>query len=174
MEKLSIARYSLKDEEYPFDGFTHTRVISRGFIFDGEGRVCLHRLYRDDIFCKQEYYETPGGGVDEGESLIEALRRECLEETGYELSDIREIAIVEDAYNLIKRKNENHYFLAKATKHHDPHFASEGDLFIKETRFYTLEEALRLYEGMDDRLVSGLVKRRELPIIRRLVEQNLF
>jgi 8-oxo-dGTP pyrophosphatase MutT (NUDIX family) len=34
------------------------------------------------------WWFTPGGGVEEGESLVEAARREVFEETGIELTDV--------------------------------------------------------------------------------------
>lgn len=35
---------------------------------------------------KDQYHKLPGGGVDGGEALIDALRRECLEELGATIS----------------------------------------------------------------------------------------
>ncbi|MFI6521934.1 NUDIX hydrolase [Spirillospora sp. NPDC050679] len=47
---------------------------------DGTGRVLLMRWH--DPVAGRSYWEPPGGGVDAGESPIEAARRELFEETG--------------------------------------------------------------------------------------------
>lgn len=154
-----------QDDEYPFTGYTHGREIARGLILDEEGNIAIHLVSRNDVFSNQTYYETPGGGVDEGESPEEALNRECEEEIGYSVEILGKLAIVEDAYNLIGRRNINHYFLAKRKAFEGKHFASEGDGFIQKTLWVSLDEAIHLYESMGDSLVAGLVKRRELPIL---------
>lgn len=50
-------------------------VAVAGLVTDAQGRVLMIRSPRRD-------WEFPGGQVEEGESLTDALRREVLEETG--------------------------------------------------------------------------------------------
>lgn len=47
-----------------------------------EGQVLLVKHRKDD----QEYWMLPGGGVDPGEGLAEALTRELQEETGLQIT----------------------------------------------------------------------------------------
>ena len=53
-----------------------------------QGRVLLCRQEKPD----KEYWLLPGGGVDAGETLIEALRRELREELELEFRSAREVA----------------------------------------------------------------------------------
>ena len=56
-----------------------------------KGRVLVNR-------CTSrfgDYYALPGGGQREGETLLEAVRRELLEETGYSVTPVRLAGIYE-------------------------------------------------------------------------------
>ena len=160
-----MVNLELKDTQYQENGFTHTRVTSRGIVLDEEGRIALHFIHRDDIFGNETYYETPGGGVDEGETPEQAVIRECKEELGEDIEVLRPLGVVKDAYNLIHRKNENHYFLCKKLNQGEKHFVSEGDSLIQKTVWVSLEEGIALLKKQSGHGVSALVKARELPIL---------
>ena len=53
------------------------RINVRGIIFTN-GKLFVQRLKGSD----RDYWCTPGGGMDDGESLHEGLHREMVEETG--------------------------------------------------------------------------------------------
>jgi ADP-ribose pyrophosphatase YjhB (NUDIX family) len=58
------------------------RTSARAIVFDDRGNVILiHRKWRG-----REYWVTPGGGVEEGESLEDAVRRELKEEVGIDVA----------------------------------------------------------------------------------------
>lgn len=65
------------------DGIT---AISVRAIIEHRGAMLI--LKRDHSGSAPDLYELPGGNVDSGESLNQALRREVKEETGLNLVDI--------------------------------------------------------------------------------------
>ena len=65
-----------------------TRIIAVPIIADREERVLLCRMANDrGVFPGQ--WALPGGGVEQGERIDEALRREVREELGIELESWR-------------------------------------------------------------------------------------
>ena len=158
----------LLDNEYPYTETKRVRTVVRAIVLDEENRIALHHIlgHQPDAFGLRDYYETPGGGVDEGEDLIAALRRECREELGYEIEIIAEIGEVDDYYNLLFRKNLNHYYLCRRKgAFQGTHFVSRGDSLIHDTVWVDIEEAMRLYEGHRDEKLARLVFNREYPVL---------
>lgn len=64
---------------------TIQRDIAGGFIFSSEGKILLGYNKKGGVY--QNQLVVPGGGVDEGETKLEALHREMLEETGIDIKD---------------------------------------------------------------------------------------
>lgn len=80
-----------------------TRVSSRAIIFL-EGKILLIHRKRDG----KEYWVTPGGGVEEGETLEEAVKREVREEIGIDVEVGREVLRVTN--HVYDEDNEQHFF----------------------------------------------------------------
>lgn len=60
-----------------------TRPSSRLLILNNSGSVLLFRFsHHDDALAGREYWATPGGGLEPGESFEQAALRELYEETG--------------------------------------------------------------------------------------------
>ena len=159
-------KLSLKDDQYPFQGVDHTREVIRAIFVDEHDNVCLEYLKDDDGFGPRDYYETPGGGAKPNETHEETLFRELKEEVGYESEVISFLGEVDDYYNLIKRKNHNFYYLVRRTKKVEQHLEEDEQIRINKIIWVPIDEAIRLYEGMQNVLVGRLVKQRELPILK--------
>lgn len=84
IQDLKSVGYTYTEDELEITGSysspKHTVTVS-GFITDSEGKVLLVKTY-----WRKDTWELPGGAVDEGETLDEALHREIFEETGVQVN----------------------------------------------------------------------------------------
>lgn len=156
---------NLIDDQYPLIKITHTRKIARAILLNAKNEVCLLKIEGTDDFGPRNYYETPGGGVNDGEDLKEAVIREVIEETGITASVISEIGYVSDYYNLINRHNLSYYFLMKVESFGLSHLEEEEKKIIKGMQFFSLSDAVEVYKNMSNEKLEILVSRRELPVL---------
>ena len=160
--------YELQDTEWPFEYTDHDRNIARAIVYDDDGYFYFVRAERDDDFGKATLIETSGGGVEAGEDLHAAIKRELEEELGAEVEVICKIGVVSDYYNLIHRHNLNNYFLCKVISFGDKHLTQdEIEDFHLSTLKVTYEEAIAEYEKRRETRLGRLIANRELPILRK-------
>ena len=157
--------YKFIDDQYMFRGVSHTREIVRAILLDENDNVCLEYLLDDDGFGPRDYYETPGGGIKDGEDHIKALEREIEEEVGYKCKVISFLGEVDDYYNLIQRHNHNYYYLVRRGEKVKQHLEEDEKIRINKIIWVSIDEAIALYKDMQNVLVGRLVKQRELPIL---------
>ncbi len=155
----------LKDDEYPLQEIDHTRVIARAVAINDRHEVAVLHVIRDDIFGNYDYYELPGGGVKSDEDLSLAAIREIHEEVGATCSLIQEIGIVDDFYNLLRRHNENHYFLLQVIDIGKRDLEEYEKMMIHEVIWVDIDQAIKMFQEMPSTGVSKLVKNRELPVL---------
>ena len=60
-------------------------VIVVALLRDSEGRIFLQKRRDENFSTADGKWECPGGKIEFGESLEDAVRRECLEEIGCEM-----------------------------------------------------------------------------------------
>lgn len=161
----------LQDTEWPFAYTDHDREIVRAIVVDAQNNYYFMRAVRDDDFGKAIIIETSGGGVECGENLLEAIKRELKEELGAEVEILCKIGVVSDYYNLIHRHNINHYYLCKAQSWGEKCMTQdEIERFHLTTLKLSYEDAVREYEKCADGKLGRLIANRELPIVRRAKE----
>lgn len=161
----------LQDDQWQMEYIDHNRNIARAIVYDEDENFYFVRAKRNDDFGQATIIETAGGGVEEGEELQDAIKRELKEELGVKVDVICKIGVVSDYYNLIHRHNINNYFLCKVE------FFGEKDLTEDEINNFHLstlklsyEEAIREYEYRSNTRLGKLIANRELPVLHRAKE----
>jgi len=109
-------------------------------ILQWQGRLLLCRQEKPG----KEYWLLPGGGVDGGETIIEALRRELREELGVE-ADVQfegPVAIVDSIAprELGSRKHVVHIIFAADLSHRSLEDVETRDAAVKGARLFSADE----------------------------------
>lgn len=89
-----------------FDGYSQAipRITARAIVRNESGRFAVMYMNRFGL------YTFPGGGLEEGETAEEAIRREVLEETGCTCGRIEKLGCVLENRAHADYTQENHYF----------------------------------------------------------------
>ena len=169
--KKQAFRLELTDTEWPYEYTDHDRAIVRAIVVDDDGAYYFVRAVRNDDFGAATLIETSGGGVEPGEDLVTAVKRELREELGAETEVLCEIGLVSDYYNLIHRHNLNHYFLCRVLSFGEKHLTEEeiGQYHLSTLKL-SFEEAAAEYERRRDSRLGRLIANRELPVLMRAGE----
>lgn len=81
---------------------------------------------------------TPGGGVELFENMIDTVKREIMEETGLEITNIKQLK----TYEIINKPDEHRIIIYWSADYDKNAIHSESDL--KNAKFYSKEEIQEL------------------------------
>lgn len=171
MNDFEEVNLDLQDEEWPFEYTDEDREIVRAIVFDESANFYFVQVERNDYFGNGTFIETSGGGVEKGENLEEALKRELKEELGLEAEVLCRLGVVRDYYNLIHRHNINNYFLCRAVSFGEKNLTEEE---IRDFHLSTMKlsygEAIKRYELGRNSKWGRLLAARELPVLKKAGE----
>lgn len=152
------------------------RYAARGIIKNSDGKVAV-------IFkAAKNEYKLPGGGIEGEENKIDTFKREILEETGCEITDIKEIGYTEENKSKENFKQISYVFKANVQKDLEKLNLTEQEKNEgTKVEWMTIEEAREKVEMSYDKLVaskydnvyrSKFVILRDLAIIDEYIKEH--
>lgn len=128
----------IEDKPIPKGVKIWKREAARAVAFDENELIPLL------FVSKYNYHKLPGGGIDEGESKIDACKREMIEETGCEVEIGKEIGVVTEFRSFFDNLSQTSYcYIGK--------IVSKGSLNLEQSEidegfklvWFTLDEAIK-------------------------------
>lgn len=113
------------------------RLAVKAVVVDLDGKIAL---------VGKKYRLLPGGGVEDGETFIDAIKRECREEVGCNIEIDKEIGFTEEYRSKIGRHQQTHFFLTHIVgEKGNPETVEDHEQGI-EVNWYELDDAILLLE----------------------------
>jgi 8-oxo-dGTP pyrophosphatase MutT (NUDIX family) len=142
------------------------RLAARAVILDDRGRTLLFRIHAPGD-PSRVFWITPGGGLEPGETELDALRRELFEETGLAAAEVGPCVWVRDQSfrwgDRVIRQRESYYLVrCPAFEVDTSRHLEEERTFLQRYRWFTLDELL----GWPERLVPAEFAALFAPLVR--------
>lgn len=127
------------------------RPTGKVVLFNDKNEILLVSNTVSNLFL------LPGGGIEKGEDVIEGVKRECREETGYEIEILHELGITEDYRSRDSRHCVSYGYAAKAL--------SQGPISLTESErdigFYikwlSLKDTIEVFASQEKKVRRGEV-----------------
>lgn len=138
------------------------RLTARAIVRNQEGLYAV--MYSD----KFKLYSLPGGGVEAGEDVLTALRREVYEETGCSCDEIRELGVVTENRASLDYTQINYYYIVTTT--HTPgenHLTESEQASRTVVQWHTFDKMVWLINAQKfDRVQGKYLKARDVAALK--------
>lgn len=143
------------------------RLAARGIIIKEDKILMIYSSFYND-------YTFPGGGVENGEDEILALRRECVEEAGVEIENVRPFCKIFEKRELDEESyllHESHFYLCDIKEYTQRHLEDYEVALGYETVWVSIDDAIKSDErkmhSLTEKDYTGVLER-ELLVLRKL------
>jgi len=138
------------------------RLTARAIVKNQDGLYAV--MYAD----KSKLRSLPGGGVEDGEDVLTALRREVYEETGCACDEVRELGTVVENRASLNYTQVNYYYVVTTT--HAPcenHLTEAEQLSRTVVQWHSFDEMVRLIQEQEfDRVQAKYLKARDVAALK--------
>ncbi len=146
------------------------RGAARAVLLDNSGQVYLLNV------SKHDYHKLPGGGIDDGEDIKQALERELMEEVGCKAELVTELGTVVEYRNYDDGGLEqiSYCYLAKQVGEQVASALEEGELAegMFEVKAKSIDDAIALLsQDKPDNLEGRFIQKRDLAFLQAAKEQ---
>lgn len=134
------------------------RLTARAIVRNQDGLYAV--MYSD----KFKLHSLPGGGVEDCEDVLTALRREVYEETGCVCDEIKELGIVAENRASLDYTQINYYYVVTTThKPGENHLTESEQASRTVVQWHAFEEMMRLINEQEfDRVQGKYLKARDV------------
>jgi ADP-ribose pyrophosphatase YjhB (NUDIX family) len=142
MKPIKVLRDSDVGSNTPDPSEYVVRKAARALVFDRQGRVALLHARN------KGYHKQPGGGIEEGEDVLQALKRECIEEIGCNIENVQELGVIEEFRNNFKFHQFSYCYTADLLGEQGQNQLEEDELadgFVPV--WMSLEDAIKTLES---------------------------
>ena len=138
------------------------RITARAIVKNKDGLYAV--MYAD----KFKLHSLPGGGVEDGEDVLTALRREVYEETGCVCDKIQELGIVSENRASLDYTQINYYFMVTTAQTPGENHLTESELESRTVvKWVTFDELVRLINEQEfDRIQGKYLKARDVAALK--------
>ena len=143
------------------------RAASRAILMNN-GKIALMNV------TKHSYHKLPGGGVEKGESIEEALLREMKEETGCKIKIIAELGKIIEHRTHLGIIQTSYCYLAEVVKKGKPEF-DKGELSAGyKLEWVKIDEAIKKFNLQKSVVFPGWIDEKDKPALYKLARCFVF
>ena len=144
------------------------RIAVDTVLFDDENNIALCHLGKFD------FYTLPGGGVDPGEDLMTAAKREVLEEAGCECEILCEIGTVTENLGEIDCTQTRYTYIARVVgEKSDPQLTDREILLESTVCWHPLKRAVKLItNNIPKDYQQQFIKHRDIIILNEVLANH--
>lgn len=132
-------------------------------------------LYAVMYAKKFNLYSLPGGGIDDGEDIITALKREILEETGCTCGNISELGMVKENRASADYTQCSYYFVVEADRFGTPQLTDAEKNNKTELQWHKLSETIKLINDFQPKTYQQqYLKARDVAALNEYITDYVF